>query len=207
MSTALRISLSEQQRLGPRDHGQELSFEEFVDRKYENGFKYELIEGRLYVSPQPNFPHDWVQSHVYELLSQYKLQHRQIVKRLSANARVFVPGRKKTTCPEPDFAIYRECPPGRNVKWHEISPLIVVEIVSASDSAKDYVRNVELYRQVPSILEYWLFDRCDEDDGPLLKVYRRETGDADWTILEFLANDVYETSLLPGFALPVTPLY
>ena len=49
MQTALHI--------GPHDHGRELTDDEFVAADYEEGYKYELIDGSLYVSPQPNLPH------------------------------------------------------------------------------------------------------------------------------------------------------
>jgi Uma2 family endonuclease len=198
MSTVLRI--------GPHDHGREMTYEEFLAGDYEEGYKYELIDGSLYVSPQANYPHDWVEEHVGTLLRAYKASRPDVVQRVSAKSRVFVPGRRKTTCPEPDFAIYRHCPKGRHVNWRDISPMIVVEIVSPSDPEKDYQRNVELYRQVPSILEYWLFDRCEDDDGPVMKLYRRDSGDQDWTTTDFGPDAVYSTPLLPGFELPITPV-
>lgn len=192
-------------RLGPADHGRELTYDEFMAGDYEEGHKYELIEGRLYASPMPNFPHDWVREYVHEVLTLYKAKHPNIVQRLSAGARVFVPGKSKTTCPEPDFTIYRSCPKGRRVKWQDISPIIVVEVVSADDPDKDYVRNVDLYQRVPSIREYWLFDHCGEDDGPTLRVYHRGTARQKWKIADYGPDDVYSTALLPGLKLPVCP--
>ena len=75
-------------------------------------------------------------------------KQRKIVKRLSSHCRVFVPGERKTTCPEPDFALYNDYTRGSGQKsWHKFSPFIVVEIVSDSDPDKDYIRNVELYQR------------------------------------------------------------
>lgn len=101
MSTMLRI--------GPRDHGREMTYDEFLSGDYEEGFRYELIRGELYVSPQPSPPHDWLGEYLDELLTAYKMRHRKILKRLSSHARVFVPGIRKTTCLEPDFALQRCC--------------------------------------------------------------------------------------------------
>ena len=47
MSTAT----SDTRQLGPADHGRELTYDEFLAGDYEEGHKYELIDGRLYVSP------------------------------------------------------------------------------------------------------------------------------------------------------------
>jgi Uma2 family endonuclease len=197
MSTMLRI--------GPRDHGREMTYEEFLSSDYEEGYKYELIRGELYVSPQPNPPHDVMAEHLNDLLTVYKLAHPNIIKRSSSHARVFVPGFRKTTCPEPDIALYNDQRGSRTQKrWEPFSPFIVVEIVS-EDPDKDYIRNVDLYQRVPSILEYWLFDKVDEEGGPIMRVYRRDSGDQPWTIDEYDSTATYATPLLPGFALPVSP--
>jgi Uma2 family endonuclease len=201
MSTMLRI--------GPHDHGREMTYEDFLAGDYEEGYRYELIRGEVYVSPQPNPPHDEMSEYLSDLLTVYKLKHRKIVKRLSSHCRVFVPGERKTTCPEPDFALYDDYARGSGQKsWQKFSPFIVVEIVSDSDPDKDYVRNVELYQKVPTILEYWLFDKVDEVDevnGPTMRVYHRDSGDQDWRTDDYGPDATYTTSLLPGFSLPVSP--
>ncbi len=191
--------------LGPADHGRELTYEEFLAADYVKGRNYELIDGKLYVSPAANYPHDWIQEHVSEALTLYKSVRPNVVERISARSRVFVPGKHKTTCPEPDFAVYKTCPPGRDVDWQDISPMIVVEIVSPDDPYKDYVRNVELYQRVPSILEYWVFDRCRDPHGPTLTVYHRESARQKWKTDDYGPEEVYTTKLLPGFKLPVCP--
>lgn len=194
-----------QLHLGHGDHGRELTYDEFMAGNYEEGYRYELIEGRLYVSPAANYPHEWLRKHINHLLNLYQGEQPEKIAGLFCASRVFIPGKTKTTCPEPDFALYETCPPGRHIKWEEISPLIVVEIVSPDNSDKDHVRNVELYQQVPSIREYWVFDRCGEDDGPTLRVYHRGTARQKWKIADYGPRDTYSTALLPGFKLPVCP--
>jgi len=183
-----------------------MTLEEYLAADYEEGYRYELIRGELYVSPQPNPDHDWIHEYLSELLTIYKLNHRKIVKRLSSHCRVFVPGEPKATCPEPDYALYNDSASARGQKsWQEFSPFVVIEIVSDSDPDKDYVRNVELYQKVPTIREYWLFDKAEEVDGPILRVYRRDSGGQPWEIEEYDATAIYSTPLLPGFKLPVSP--
>ena len=66
MSTAtLRV------RLGPADHGRELTYDEFLAGDYVRGHNYELIEGRLYVSPAANYSHDWIRDHLDDVLRAY----------------------------------------------------------------------------------------------------------------------------------------
>ena len=50
---------------------------------------------------------------------------------------------------------------GDQVSWEDVSPILVAEVLYASDPYKDLVRNVELYLRVPSIREYWILDGRD----------------------------------------------
>jgi Uma2 family endonuclease len=116
MSTMLRI--------GPRDHGREMTYEDFMDGDYEEGYKYELIEGRLYVVPGADPSHDRSEKHIYHALVSYWQTHRDVLAWVTDKARVFVPGKRKSTAPEPDIAAYRTIVPDFE-DWREVSPLIV----------------------------------------------------------------------------------
>jgi Uma2 family endonuclease len=199
------MSTATLQHFGPTDHGRELTYDEYLAGDYEEGYKYELIEGRLYVSPMPNYPHARIEAYVHEALLFYQVRHPGVIQKIFAKARVFIPGIKQTTCPEPDLSAYSTCPPGSKVKWQELSPFIVVEVVSEDDSDKDYVRNVDLYQRVPSIREYWVFDNCGDDDGPTLRIYHRSTARQKWKVADYGPDDVYSTALLPGLKLPICP--
>jgi Uma2 family endonuclease len=84
-----------------------------------------------------------------------------------------------------------------------VSPLLVVEIASADDPEKDFLRNVKLYRLVPSIKEYWVLDPRDDPNHPSMRVYRRVG--KKWRIIEVAAGGTYTTKLLPGFKLVLDP--
>ena len=55
-------------KLGPADHGRPLTREEFRTAHWQQGHSYELIDGRLYVSPPPTLPHDRLVTWIYRLL-------------------------------------------------------------------------------------------------------------------------------------------
>ena len=118
-----------------------------------------------------------------------------------------MPGRPDVTNPEPDVAAYRKFPlhrPTGEVRWQDVSPILVAEVLSVDDPDKDLVRNVDLYLQVPSIREYWVLDTTREDpDHPYLTVRRRWRG--KWRVSEFAPGQTYTTSLLPGFKLRLDP--
>jgi Uma2 family endonuclease len=125
-----------------------------------------------------------------------------------APARVFVPGRRATTAPEPDVAAYHNFPlnlPLRQRRWRDHSPILVAEIISADAADKDLIRNHDLYLLVPSIREYWIIDPRANPDRPSLTVHRRR-GQRWQQAIEIASGDTYTTRLLPGFALTMDVL-
>jgi Uma2 family endonuclease len=120
---------------------------------------------------------------------------------------VFVPGRRRTTTPEADLAAYHEFPrdlPIAELNWRNVSPVLVVEILSEDTADKDLERNAELYLQVPSIREYWILDPRVSPDQPTLTVHRRRG--ARWQRpIVVRPGDSYTTRLLPGFTLTLNP--
>jgi Uma2 family endonuclease len=189
-------------RLGRADHGRPLTLEEFTTGEYESGYKYELIDGKLEVAPAANFPEIAVQHWLYGQVSLYARAKPDTVKFVSMISRVFVPDRPDITAPEPDLAAYRDFPselPLHDIRWEDINPFLVAEILSADDPNKDLVRNAELYFLVPSIKEYWVLDTRQDAEQPRLIAHRRYG--KRWRIHEIEGGATYTTRLLPGFSL------
>lgn len=187
-------------RFGPKDHGRAVSDEELELAEYRPGYDYEVIFGRLYVSPAPNPEHDVVEKHIYNQIYLYSLDRPDVVGYVTDRARVFVESEEKTTAPEPDLAVYAE---GPDDDWRAVGPFIVGEVLRGEDIDKDLFRNVELYWRVSSIQEYWVFDIRGDARRPSLLVHRRTRN--GWDTREFAASDTYQTSLLPGLKLVISP--
>src|SRR6516165_6559965 len=96
--------------LGPHDHGRPISYEEFLASDSQAGYHCELIDGKVYVSPQPNIPHAMLELWLYTKLAGYSSQRSDIINFVYFKTRVFVPGRKLVTCPEPDISAYSDFP-------------------------------------------------------------------------------------------------
>jgi Uma2 family endonuclease len=196
MSTALK--------LGQEDHGRALTAEAFETAEFDSGHKYELIEGRLYVSPAPNYTHDFVHGWLFFLLKEYRNAHPEVINYVAGAPRVYLPEEPDETRPEPDLSAYAHLPlgiPPTEIRWRDHEPILAVEIVSPDDPEKDLVRNVRLYREVPSIREYWILDpRSGDGWHPSLLVYRR--GKRGWQRpIRIPGGGTYSTPLLPGFTL------
>lgn len=200
MTTAVKI--------GPGDHGRPCSDEELRGCEFEGGYKYEVIDGKLYVSYEPDLPQDDIEDWVYFKLKLYAREHPEVINRVANKARVFVPGsRRGQTIPEPDLAAYQNFPlhlPLHERSWQDVSPVMVGEVLSVADPDKDLIRNVELYLQVPSIREYWILDPRDDPNRPTMMVYRRR-GSRWQRPIELAYGDTYTTKLLPGFELLIDP--
>ena len=79
--------------LTPKHHGLAMTLEEFDACTGQEGHRYELIDGRVYVSPFPTPLENCWEEWLNDLLRAYRAQHLEIFNYVSGKARVFVPGR------------------------------------------------------------------------------------------------------------------
>jgi Uma2 family endonuclease len=195
-----------QLKLGPADHGRRLTLDDFEDADYAPGFKYEIIDGRLYVAPMPNPGENRLESWLARKLIRYSEDHPDVLNYVSVKGRVFVHARKGATVPEPDIACYSDYPldrPIAEVRWEEVSPILVVEVLLEGDPRKDLQRNTALYLDVPSVREYWVIDARESADEPTLIQHRRYG--KRWVVRSFPYGATFTTKLLPGFSLLIDP--
>jgi Uma2 family endonuclease len=194
-------------QLGPLDHGRPMSLEEYTSGDYRKGYHYELIYGKLYVSPLPSPQEAYAEKWILRKLEKYTEAHPEGANFTHNKTRVFVPEPQEVTAPEPDVAVYKNFPLERlatDLSWDEVSPILVVEVLTSDDPAKDMVRNVALYQRVPSIKEYWIIDAREDAAHPTMRVYRKYRGRWQEPI-ELQFGDTYTTRLLPGFELVIDP--
>jgi Uma2 family endonuclease len=181
---------------------------EFMSSDSQEGYHYELINGRLQVRPLPEMPHDCVRCWLRNQLDDYAERRPEVVNEVFGPARVFVPNRRATTAPEPDVAVYRDFPhhlPIAQLHWQDLSPILVAEILWADTADKDLVRNRKLYLCVPSIREYWIVDPRVSASRPSLIVHRRLR--QRWQqAIKIASGDTYTTRLLPDFQLVLSVL-
>jgi Uma2 family endonuclease len=193
-------------RLSPEMKGHRFTLEEFTHADWKEGYRYELIDGRLSVSPMPNPPGGILEDWLLFKLKLYSRSNPEITNFVYNKSRVFVPGRKGVTNPEPDIAAFRDFPLDedyREVRWQETTPILVVEVLHSDDAEKDTVRNIELYHQVPSIKEYWILDGRENPNEPAMLVHIRHG--KGWRVKTVRHGDTYTTRLLPGFELLIDP--
>ena len=190
----------------PADHGRRVSVADLDAAEYAPGFKYEVIDGRLYVSPQPNPPEHILERWLRRKLERYSDDHPEVIDFIAVKGRVFLPASRRLTVPEPDIAAYSSFPfdlPSRDIKWEDLSPCLVVEVLVDGDIGKDLTRNPRLYLKVPSIREYWVLDGTMDPDEPSLIRHVRKG--KRWEVETIPFGSLLMTKLLPGFQLVLDP--
>jgi Uma2 family endonuclease len=194
MSTATTVS--RRLRLGPRSAGLLLTLKDFDRARFQEGWRYELINGVLVVSPTPSRNERDPNEELGRWLRNYREGHPQ---GSSLDA----------TLPEETVKTKRNRRRAERAIWAGLgrepaeggAPAIVVEFVSIGkvNQERDYVAKRAEYREI-GVREYWVVDRFRRT----LTVFNF-TGESDQERV-IPENQKYETPLLPGFELPLSRL-
>jgi len=141
---------------------------EELHRLPDDGNKYELVRGELFVTPPPSVEHEEVLARLTDVLAEYVKKH--------GLGRVYHPRaviRFEGSEAEPDLMV-RAMPPGvHGNAWETLpAPLLVVEVLSPTTRRRDLVDKREYYLDAGAG-EYWVVDSERRE----IRVVRR--GDAD----------------------------
>jgi Uma2 family endonuclease len=163
----------------------------------DDGNRYELIEGELYVSTAPGIPHQLVLLNLQTALANY-LASNPIGRIVPGAGAVF----SNFDAVIPDLVFVT------NERWSQIvannrfnaAPDIVIEVLSpgADNRKRDLVAKLRLYYKY-GVQEYWVVDQ--ENQSVLLYRYTK----ADEVTLK--ASDALRSDLLPGFEIRVENLF
>ena len=119
----------------------------------DDGNKYELINGELYVTPAPTPGHESIAVRLARLLETYVVEER-----LGFVYRPRAVFRWRGSEVEPDLMV-RAMQDDENAPWETHPfPILVVEIGSPSTARRDRTVKRDHYRDA-EIAEYWIVDR------------------------------------------------
>ncbi len=123
-----------------------------LDRLPDDGNKYELVDGALFVTPAPSPAHEELVAVLHAMLAAYMHAHRL--------GRVYTRGVVRTdeAAVEPDLMV-RPTTPTLPTTWAEMpTPLLVVEIFSRATRQRDEQQKRGFYQQI-GVGDYWMVDR------------------------------------------------
>lgn len=180
---------------GPESAGTLMTLREFDHAEFIEGHRYELINEVLIVSPIPSLNERDPNEELGYLLRLY----RTTPPGLALDATVFEQTVKTlTNRRRADRVIWAGL--GRQPRPGE-KPTIIVEFVSRGkrDRKRDYEEKRDEYMAM-RVSEYWIIDRFERS----LTVYSRPGSRIKTQIVR--EGKTYQTSLLPGFELPLAHL-
>lgn len=135
----------------------------------DDGNKYELIHGELFVTPAPSVEHETIAARFSEMLTPYVKEHglghvhhpRSVLQRKGSET-------------EPDLMV-RPVDRGPRKSWASAPiPSLVIEIVSPSTRRRDYGAKKDFYMEV-GVPEYWIVD----EERRVITVIRPGMSDAE----------------------------
>lgn len=167
----------------------------------DDGKRYEVIEGELYVSKQPGAEHQFICGQLFRYLQEWN-------DRSEAGVALIAPGLVFAEDDDvaPDVVwVSRERLQGMLDKAGHLTkvPELVVEVLSPgkANERRDRRAKLGLYSR-RGVLEYWIVDWMHR----LVEVYRRERGALKLTATLY-ADDALESPTLPGFSCQVAKLF
>ncbi len=174
----------------------------------EDGRRYEVIEGELYVSHAPHFEH---QLALDEMTTELRLWQRATGLGLVVSGAGIVFSRHDGVIPDLlwfsderlQTAVINPATGDRDGHFYA-APDLAVEVLSPGKANEDRDREVKLtlYSR-RGVREYWIIDRFTKT----IAVHRRTAAVALELAATLTDQDTLTSPLLPGFALPVAQLF
>jgi Uma2 family endonuclease len=172
-----------------------------LDLLPQNGTRYEIIDGELFMSHAPPWQHQRISGRIFSVLDAWSLQYRQ--GQASVNAGVIY-GEHDDVIPDVVWISNERLSVLMDEAGHLTgSPELVVEVLSpgAQNEQRDRETKLKLY-SVKGVREYWIVNWRARQ----IEVYRRERLQLKHAGT-VLADDELTSPLLPGFACIVARLF
>ena len=173
-----------------------LTYEDYC-RLPNDGKRYEIIDGELFVTPSPRSLHQIVISNLHLELGRF-VKDREMGRVLVAPLDVVL---SRFDIVEPDLLFVSKSRSSTVTETNvQGAPDLVVEVLSRTSAEIDRTTKLKLYAR-SGVEEYWIID----PGGPSAEIYRRqEKGCAPVKTLG--ATDSLTLPLFPGFSLPLKDL-
>ncbi|MEM1093856.1 MAG: Uma2 family endonuclease [Bacteroidota bacterium] len=166
----------------------------------EDGKRYEIIDGDLFMSPAPSFWHQRFVARLMIALGRYLGEH-PMGEVVGSPLDVILDDENIV---QPDLVFISQAKSHLIAKRGlEGAPDLVVEVLSPSNRRRDEVVKRGLYEK-HGVEEYWMVD----SEADTVRVYRlTDHGYVEAIVLTAAAGDVLTSPMLPGFVLPLEKLF
>ncbi len=162
-----------------------------------DGKRYEIIDGELFVTPSPRHVHQWIISNLLFYLTQFVKGHNLGRVYTAPFDVVF----SRFDVVEPDVLYISKARMSiltdKNVQG---APDLAVEVLSETTADIDRTTKLKLYARF-GVQEYWIIDPA----GPTAEIYRQGGGGFELAA-SLKPNEALTSPLFPGFSLPLPRL-
>jgi Uma2 family endonuclease len=164
----------------------------------EDGKRYEIIDGELFVSPNPKSPHQHAVTVLSALLYQYLSQHAIGISFAPSPDVVLT----RSTVVQPDLAFLSNARRSllRDGSIHG-APDLVVEVASPSTRRHDRTVKRRLYARM-GVTEYWIVDPRTRE----IEIFVLEDGKFRTSVV-FDEGEATSLCALPGFSVPLDAIF
>jgi Uma2 family endonuclease len=164
----------------------------------DDGRRYEIIRGTLYMVSAPSYPHQVTVGEVYFHLQRFVAEHELGV---VACAPCEVCLSESAQLVQPDVIFVRDAQSLANQKVFAGAPALVVEVLSPNAERRDRVVKFDVY-EAAGVEEYWLADlkTCS------VEVYTLSRG--EYALLgKFSGDEHIRSNVLPGLTIRTKLLF
>ncbi len=167
----------------------------------DNGNRYEIIEGELYVTRAPHWKHQTTCGRFFTVLDLWSLTTK--LGKTSLGAGVIF-GNKDDVIPDVVWVSKEKYEALIDQSGHLLgAPDLAIEVLSAGTDNEKRDREVKLkLYSSQGVLEYWIADWREKK----LQVYRRENGVLKLAMTLFV-TDTLTSPLLPEFTCPLSQIF
>ena len=167
----------------------------------DDGKRYEIIEGELYVSKQPSFEHQYTCGRLGHLLEEW---NEGIGTGLVLPAPGLIFAEDDDVAPDVIWISRERCAKALDEAGHlHLAPELVIEVLSPgkANEERDRQAKLKLYSR-RGVQEYWIVSWMAQ----FVEIYRREEGQLRLAATLY-AEDTLGSPLLPGFSCQVSKLF
>ena len=137
----------------------------------EDGKRYEVLDGELFMTPAPTWGHQEAIEYLHPALREYVRAHALGWTKLSPADIVF--SRRRLV--QPDLFVVPAGPEGKPKSWTDVkSLLLVIEVLSPTTASADRGRKRLIYQE-QRVPEYWIVDL----EARLVERWRPEDASAE----------------------------
>jgi Uma2 family endonuclease len=165
----------------------------------DDGRRYEIIEGVLYVTNAPDIDHQFTVMEIAFHIKRFVMENR-LGYVLTAPFEVHLSEKTRPVLPDVLF-IAAERWPEPGVKFYEGPPDLIVEVLSPSTSRTDQVVKFSAYEQA-GVREYWIAHPKTRS----VQVFTL-SGPEYALLNEFAGDDMIESHLLPALKVTTSALF